>query len=84
MNLKVLKLLLEFQKKAGNAVWRNRLRRLLRESYRLNKEFLSDCNHTLLVVFSPNNLNKKQNPKFFLKDVKHDMVELLKKLRDNI
>ena len=81
---KSVKVAFGISKKAGNAVWRNRLRRLLRESYRLNKEILSDCNHTLLVVFSPNNLNKKQNPKLFLKDVKHDMVELLKKLRDNI
>ena len=81
---KSVKVAFGISKKAGNAVWRNRLRRLLRESYRLNKEILSGCNHTLLVVFSPNNLNKKQNPKFFLKDVKHDMVELLKKLRDNI
>ena len=81
---KSVKVAFGISKKAGNAVWRNRLRRLLRESYRLNKEFLSDCNHTLLVVFSPNNLNKKQNPKLFLKDVKHDMVELLKKLHDNI
>ena len=81
---KSVKVAFGISKKAGNAVWRNRLRRLLRESYRLNKEILSACNHTLLVVFSPNNLNKKQNPNFFLKDVKHDMVELLKKLRDNI
>jgi ribonuclease P protein component len=81
---KSVKVAFGISKKAGNAVWRNRLRRLLRESYRLNKEILSNCNHTLLVVFSPNNLNKKQNPKLFLKDVKHDMIELLKKLNDNI
>lgn len=80
---KSVKVAFGISKKAGNAVWRNRLRRLLRESYRLNKEILSDCDHALLVVFSPNNLNKKQNTKLFLKDVKQDMVELLKKLRDN-
>ncbi len=71
-------------KKAGNAVWRNRLRRLLRESYRLNKEILSDLNQTLLVVFSPNSLNKKKNPKLFLRDVQFDMIDLLKKLQDKI
>ncbi len=71
-------------KKAGNAVWRNRLRRLLRESYRLNKEILSDFNQSLLVVFSPNILNKKKNPKLFLRDVQFDMIDLLKKLQDKI
>jgi len=71
-------------KKAGNAVWRNRLRRLLREVYRLNKEILSDCNRSLWIVFSPNMLNKKENPRLFLRDVKLDMIDLLNKLRDNI
>lgn len=71
-------------KKAGNAAWRNRLRRLLRESYRLNKEIMKDCDSKLLVVFSPNTLNKKKNPKLFLRDVESDMIELLEKLRENI
>jgi len=56
----------------------------LREVYRLNKEILSDCNRSLWIVFSPNNLNKKVNPKLLFRDVKPDMIDLLKKLRDNI
>ena len=81
---KSVKVAFGISKKAGNAVWRNRLRRLLRESYRLNKEILSDFNQSLLVVFSPNILNKKKNPKLFLRDVQFDMIDLLKKLQDKI
>ena len=81
---KNIKVAFGISKRAGNAVWRNRIRRLLREVYRLNKEILSDCNSSLWIVFSPNILNKKENPKLFLRDVKFDMIDLLKKLRDNI
>ena len=81
---KSIKVAFGISKRAGNAVWRNRIRRLLREVYRLNKEILSDCNSSLWIVFSPNILNKKENPKLFLRDVKFDMIDLLKKLRDNI
>ncbi len=81
---KSVKVAFGISKKAGNAVWRNRLRRLLREVYRLNKEILSDCNRSLWIVFSPNNLNKKVNPKLLFRDVKPDMIDLLKILRDNI
>ena len=83
-DFKSIKVAFGISKKAGNAVWRNRLRRLLRESYRLNKDILSDCNSTLLIVFSPNILNKKKNPKMFLRNVEVDMINLLKKLRDSI
>ena len=79
-----IKVAFAISKKAGNAVWRNRLRRLLREVYRLNKDILSNCNFSLLIVFSPITLNKKANPKLFLRDVETDMINLLEKLRDTI
>lgn len=81
---KSVKVAFGISKKAGNAVWRNRLRRLLREVYRLNKDILSNCDCSIWIVFSPNNLNKKVNPKLLFRDVKPDMIDLLKKLRDNI
>lgn len=71
-------------KKAGNAAWRNRLRRLLRESYRLNKKNLVNCGKSLLIVFSPNSLNKKKNLKIHLRDIEPDMINLLQKIEDSI
>lgn len=70
-------------KKAGNAVWRNRVRRLLRESYRLNKSILTNNikNVLLLVVFSLNTINQRNNLKISLKDVLNDVLELMNKIR---
>ncbi len=81
--VKNVKVAFGISKKAGNAAWRNRLRRLLKEAYRLNKEILSECTNSLYIVFSPNALNKKKHPKLYLRDVEDDMIYLLKKLRNN-
>ena len=80
---KSVKVAFGISKKAGNAAWRNRLRRLLKEAYRHNKEILSECSKSLYIVFSPNVLNKKKHPKLYLRDIEADMVDLLKKLRNN-
>lgn len=72
-------------KKAGNAVWRNRVKRLLRESYRLNKKDLlvqSELKKTsVFVVFSPNSINKKKQGTLFLKNVMPEIIDLLKKIK---
>lgn len=75
-------------KKAGKAFWRNRVKRLMRESYRLNKLFLySKClknNRSLLMVFSPNSINQKKNKKIGLNEVMPEIVELMKKIENRI
>lgn len=67
--------------KSGNAVWRNRIKRLLRESYRLNKmEINNACiskKQKLLLVFSPGTLNQTNNKKIILKDIMNDVNDLL-------
>jgi ribonuclease P protein component len=70
-------------KKAGNAVWRNRVKRLLREAFRLNKGILSESLKSvmLLVVFSLNSINQQNHIKIKLSDVVSDVVELMNKIK---
>ena len=75
-------------KRAGNAVWRNRVRRVVRESYRTNKpELLDHCNSKCVginVVFIPYGFQKKFHPDVCLKDIEPLMRILLQKLIEKI
>jgi len=68
-------------KKAGNAVWRNRVKRLLRESYRLNKMYLinrlNEVGKKLLIVLSPNSVNQRNKRVVKLDDVIDEIISLL-------
>jgi ribonuclease P protein component len=78
-----LKVAFAVHKKAGSAVWRNRVKRLLRESFRLNKSVLSDSlkNVFLLVVFSLNTINQRNHIKIKLSDIMSEVIELMNKIR---
>jgi ribonuclease P protein component len=71
--------------KAGNAVWRNRVKRLIKEAYRLNKEILTvtvlQKNILIRVVFSPGFLNQKNNKWPKLSEVKPGVVEIMNKIK---
>ena len=75
-------------KRAGNAVWRNRVKRLFREAYRNNKLSLNELCYSkklqLLVSFSPVKLNQKQNKKIKLDFILHDFVGLLYKVKSKV
>ncbi len=75
-------------KKAGIAVWRNRMKRLIRESYRLNKKILNDiCSQKkilLKIVFSPNALNEKNNKKIKLNDIVPGVLDIMLKLKSEL
>ena len=72
-------------KKAGKAVWRNRIKRLLRVSYRLNKSILLDvCNEkniSLLVAFAVKSLNEKNNNTIKLSEILPDVVSLMEQIK---
>jgi ribonuclease P protein component len=75
-------------RKAGKAVWRNRVKRLLRVSYRLNKELLIDScvskDKFLLVAFSPYSVNSRNFNKINLKDIMPDIAELIENIRQKL
>jgi len=71
-------------KKAGKAVWRNRMKRILREAYRLNKNLVLPrvvkSGRRLFLVFSPNSMNERENKKVHLNEVMPEVLSILNKL----
>lgn len=75
-------------KKLGNAVWRNRIKRLIRESYRLNKVCLikhcKNKNVILEIIFSPQALNQQKNEHVGFLDLESPLKEIIAKLKETI
>ena len=70
--------------KAGNSVWRNRLKRIIRESLRLEKEILKEIvfknKAVLSIIFSQYRINQVNHKRLFLKDIKPAVTDILNKL----
>ena len=71
-------------KKLGCAVWRNRIKRLIRESYRLNKKDLIQKSNQkkidLKIIFSPQNINENTNKHISLEEILPSMLDVIKKI----
>lgn len=83
-----VKIAVAVSKKAGNAVWRNRVKRLIKETYRLNKnpllEKVIEKKIQLFLIFSPNKLSEASNKKIYLRNVSPGVVELISKIIQQI
>lgn len=83
-----IKIAAAVSKKAGNSVWRNRIKRLIKESYRLSKNLIlpdmQEMKITLSIVFSPYYLNAKTKKIISLNDIISPIKELLNKIKKEI
>ncbi|MCW8805102.1 MAG: ribonuclease P protein component [Ignavibacteriaceae bacterium] len=79
-----VKIGLSVASKKGNSVWRNRLKRILRESLRMDRENLQNIielkNVNLLIIFSPYSINQTNSKKIFLKEIKPAIWDILKRI----
>jgi len=75
-------------KKSGNAVWRNRVKRLIKVSYRLNKQILSETclgkNILLKVIFSLNTINQNNTRIIKLNDIHSAVADLISKINNTL
>lgn len=73
-------------KKSGTAVWRNRIKRLLKESYRIKKNILADAiiknNLFIMVVISPNLINQREYKNIRLGDTLPGIADILNKIKN--
>jgi len=71
--------------KNGNSVWRNRFKRLVRESIKAENFRLSEIiligDSNLSVIFSPGSISQSKCKKIFLKDIKPSVLDLLIKIK---
>ena len=72
-------------KRAGKAVWRNRVKRLLREAFRLNKTEIYNLiqleKQTLLIIFSLSGINEQSDKKIYLNEIMPSFLDLIGKIK---
>lgn len=81
---KKVKTAVSVSSKAGNSVWRNRLKRLIRESLRqeelILKEIVFKNKLELSIIFSPYRINKTNLANPIIKEVKPAVTDILNKI----
>lgn len=80
-----VKIGLSVSSKKGNSVWRNRIRRIIKEALQTSEDLLKDIsrqiNTGLWMVFSPHSIDQTNYKKIFLKDIQPSIRDLLMRLK---
>ncbi|MFN3693620.1 MAG: ribonuclease P protein component [Ignavibacterium sp.] len=83
-----VKIAVGISRKAGKAVWRNKLKRLIRNAYRLNKIPLltsaKQKNKLVLILFTSLSYNELNNKKLFYSEIETEVKSLLDKIEKRI
>lgn len=83
-----VKIAVGISKKAGKAVWRNKLKRLIRNAYRLNKipliQSAQQKNKSVLILFTSLSYNEQNNKKLFYDEIVKEVKSLLEKIAKRI
>ena len=84
-NQPTVKYAVAISSKNGESVWRNRFKRLVRESIKTEIFHLSEIvlvsKSSLSVIFSPGVINQSNCEKIFLKDITPSILDLLSKIK---
>jgi ribonuclease P protein component len=74
--------------KSGNSVWRNRFKRLIRESvffeYEIINEVILSLKLNVEIVFSPAFINQQNQKKTFLADIQPAVSDIFIKLKKQV
>ena len=85
---KSIKIAVVVSSKTGNAVWRNRFKRVVKESLKYGQEILREVVNLkksgLLIIFSPYSINQISTKKIYFKDVHQSIFNILTKLKATI
>lgn len=83
-----VKIAVGISKKAGKAVWRNKLKRLIRNAYRLNKipliKSAQQKNKSVLILFTSLSYNEQNNKNLFYDEIVKEVKSLLEKIAKRI
>lgn len=83
-----VKIAVGISKKAGKAVWRNKLKRLIRNAYRLNKipliKSAQQKNKSVLILFTSLSYNEQNNKNLFYDEIVKEVKSLLEKITKRI
>ncbi|MCA2004406.1 MAG: ribonuclease P protein component [Ignavibacterium sp.] len=83
-----VKIAVGISKKAGKAVWRNKLKRLIRNAYRLNKipliKSAQQKNKSVLILFTSLSYNEQNNKNLFYDEIVKEVKSLLEKIAKKI